>query len=136
MRLLLKDAHRHPSATASLLIVFMEMIQTYEATRSSSGDFTYLFGQQVVNEDMECHDPLGDLKIIGAEQGRIGRFRERGRRTEPEVDEEDSRTEEMNSVIFQLSSTVPIGGLISFATVLLHGPSPIQQSWPKAHEYI
>ena len=120
MRLLLKDAHRHPSATASLLIVFMEMIQTHEATRSSSGDFTY----------------LGDLKIIGAEQGRIGRFRERGRRTEPEVDEEDSRTEEMNSVIFQLSSTVPIGGLISFATVLLHGPSPIQQSSPKAHKYI
>jgi hypothetical protein len=86
--------------------------------------------------DTKCHDPLGDLKIIGAEQGRIGRFRERGRRTEPEVDEEDSRTEEMNSVIFQLSSTVPIGGLISFATVLLHGPSPIQQSWPKAHKYI
>ena len=75
MRPLLKDAHRHPSATASLLIVFMEMIQTHEATRSSSGDFT-------------C---LGDLKIIRAEQGRIGRFRERGRRTEPEVDEEDSQ---------------------------------------------
>ena len=53
MRPLLKDAHRHPSATASLLIVFMEMIQTYEATRSSSGDYTYLFGQQVVHEDMK-----------------------------------------------------------------------------------
>ena len=67
---------------------------------------------------MKCHDPLGDLKIIGAEQGRMGRFRERGRRTEPEVDEEDSITEEMNSVIFQLSSTVPIG----WTYIICHRP--------------